>query len=223
MMPLRLFADRGFSAANLATFLLYFALTSILFYLPQTVIAGWGRSEAEMSLIFIPFAGLMATLGPVAGRLSDRVGAGPLIGLGAAVVAVAFGAIGWLAPQQRFWWHVLPSMTLMGLGMAFVVSPLSAAVMAAVDDASTGAASGINNAVSRMAGLVSVAAMGAVAALAYAAAGGTASFGVPADAPGHAAAMDAAFATVAYVCAALAAAASVTALLLIPRPASTPA
>ena len=219
MMPLRLFGDRGFSAANLATFLLYFGLTSILFYLPQTVIVGWGRSEAEMSLIFIPFSALMATLGPVAGRLSDRVGAGPLIGFGAAVVAVVFAALGYLAPRQEFWWHVLPLMTLMGLGMSFVVSPLSAAVMAAVDDASTGSASGINNAVSRMAGLVSVAAMGAVAAMAYAGAGGPATFGEPSAAPGHAAAMDASLTAIAYVCAALCAAASATAFLLVPRPA----
>lgn len=219
MMPLRLFADRGFSAANGATFLLYFGLTAILFYLPQAVIVAWGRSEAEMSLIFIPFSILMATLGPVAGRMSDRVGAGPLIGAGSAVVALVFAALGLLAPQQQFWWHVLPLMTLMGLGMSFVVSPLSAAVMAAVDDASTGSASGINNAVSRMAGLVSVAAMGAVAAVVYAAAGGPSSFGEPSAAPGHAEAMNAAFAAVAYVCAALSAAASATAFLLIPRPA----
>ena len=223
MMPLRLFADRGFSAANLATFLLYFALTAVLFYLPQTVIAGWGRSEAEMSLIFIPFSALMATLGPVAGRLSDRIGAGPPIGLGAAVVAVSFALLGALAPAREFWWHVLPLMTLMGLGMSFVVSPLSAAVMAAVDDASTGAASGINNAVSRMAGLVSVAAMGAVAALVYAASGGPDAYGLPSGAPGHAEAMTAALRWIAYACAALAATASAVALALIPHraPATT--
>ena len=219
MMPLGLFADRAFSAANLATFLLYFGLTAVLFYLPQTVIAGWGRSEAEMSLIFIPFAALMATLGPVAGRLSDRVGPGPLIGTGAAVVAVVFAGLGTLVQAQQFWWHVLPLMTLMGLGMSFVVSPLSAAVMAAVDDAATGTASGINNAVSRMAGLVAVAAMGAVAAAAYAAAGGPATFGEPTDAPGHAEAMNAGLRLVAYACAGLSAAASAVAFLLIPRPA----
>jgi EmrB/QacA subfamily drug resistance transporter len=218
MMPLRLFADRGFSAANAATFLLYFGLGAILFYLPQTVIAGWGRSEAEMSLIFVPFSALMATVGPWAGRLSDRIGPGPLIGIGAAIVAVVFAALGLLAPQERFWLHVLPLMTLMGLGMSLVVSPLSAAVMGAVDDASTGAASGINNAVSRMAGLVAVAAMGAVAATAYAGAGGPASFGEPVTAEGHGPAMNAAFAAVAYVCAALCAAASATAFLAIPRP-----
>ena len=223
MMPLRLFADRGFSAANAATFLLYFGLTAVLFYLPQTVIAGWGRPEAEMSLIFVPFSALMATLGPAAGRMSDRLGAGPLIGLGAAIVAVAFAGLGHLAPRQEFWWHVLPLMTLMGLGMALVVSPLSAAVMAAADDASTGAASGINNAVSRMAGLVAVAAMGAVAAGAYGAADGPATFGLPSDAPGHAEAMSAALRLVAYGCAGLCAAASAIAFLLIPRPATRPA
>lgn len=223
MMPLRLFADRGFSAANLATFLLYFGLGAILFYLPQTVIAGWGRSEAEMSLIFVPFAGIMAVVGPIAGRMADRVGPGPLIGVGAALVAVVFTGLGLLAPAERFWAHVLPLMVLMGLGMALVVSPLSTAVMGAVDDASTGAASGINNAVSRMAGLVAVAAMGALAALAYAAAGGPVSFGELSPAAGHASAMNAAFRSVALSCAALAAAASVIAFLGVPRPAPTQA
>ena len=223
MMPLGLFADRAFSAANLATFLLYFALTAVLFYLPQTVIAGWGRSEAEMSLIFIPFSALMAVLGPVAGRASDRIGAGPLIGVGSAIVAASFAGLGWLAPAREFWWHVLPLMTVMGLGMALVVSPLSAAVMAAVDDASTGAASGINNAVSRMAGLVAVAAMGAVAALVYASAGGPAAFGLPSEEPGHAEAMSAALRVVSYGCAGLAALASATALMGIPRPRAAPA
>ena len=219
MMPLGLFADRAFSAANLATFLLYFALTAVLFYLPQTVIAGWGRSEAEMSLIFIPFSALMAVLGPVAGRASDRIGAGPLIGAGAAIVAVSFAGLGWLAPAREFWWHVLPLMTVMGLGMALVVSPLSAAVMAAVEDASTGTASGVNNAVSRMAGLVAVAAMGAVAAGVYGASDGPAAFGLPSGEPGHAEAMSAALRVVSYACAGLAAAACATALLGIPRPA----
>ena len=172
MMPLGLFADRTFAAANLATFLLYFALSAVLFYLPQTVIAGWGRSAAEMSTVFVPFSAAMAVLGPVFGRLADRVGPGLPIAGGAAVVAVAFAGLALTAPMQAFWAAVLPLMALMGIGMSAVVSPLSTAVMGAAPDEATGAASGINNAVSRMAGLVAVAAMGALAARAYGAAGG---------------------------------------------------
>ena len=217
MMPLGLFADRTFAADNLATFLLYFALSAVLFYLPQTVIAGWGRPAAEMSLVFVPFSAAMALLGPVFGRLADRAGPGPPIAGGAAVVALAFAGLALTAPVQSFWGAVLPRMSLMGVGMAAVVSPLSAAVMGAVPDEATGAASGINNAVSRMAGLVAVAAMGALAARAYAAAGGAGGYGAPGADP---AAMNAALAAIAWTTAALAAAASAVAALGIGRPGS---
>ena len=210
MTPLGLFRSRVFSGANVATFLLYFALSAVLFYLPQTVIAGWGRSELEMSLIFIPFSALMALLGPVAGRISDRRGPALPIGAGAALVAISFAGLAATAGLQNFWAVTLPLVTVMGLGMAFVVSPLSSAVMGAVSDDKSGTASGINNAVSRMAGLVAVAAMGALAALTYGAAGGTGEFGGPGA---TAAAMNAAFASVAWVTAGMAAAASAVAFL----------
>ena len=220
MMPLGLFRDRTFAAANLATFLLYFALSAVLFYLPQTVIAGWGRPAAQMSTVFVPFSAAMALLGPVFGRLADRVGPGPPIGAGAALVAAAFAGLALTMPMQSFWGAVLPLMALMGLGMSAVVSPLSAAVMGAAPDEATGAASGINNAVSRMAGLVAVASMGAVAARAYAAAGGGgAGYGAEGADP---AAMNAAFAAVAWITAGMAAAAAAVALLLIRRPAGDP-
>ena len=210
MMPLGLFRSRTFSGANAATFLLYFALSAVLFYLPQTVISGWGRTELEMSLIFIPFSALMALLGPVAGRMSDARGPALPIGAGAALVALSFAGLALTAPMQAFYAATLPLVTLMGLGMAFVVSPLSSAVMGAVDDARSGTASGVNNAVSRMAGLVAVAAMGALAALTYAGASSAGEFGGP---EASAEAMNAAFSAVAWVTAGMAAAASATAFL----------
>ena len=214
MMPLGLFADPAFSAANVATFLLYFALSAVLFYLPQTVIAGWGRSAAEMSLVFVPFSAAMAILGPVFGRRADEIGPGAVIAAGAATVALAFAGLALTAPLQAFWTAVLPLMALMGLGMSAVVSPLSAAVMSAAPDSATGAASGINNAVSRMAGLVAVAAMGLVAARVYAAAGGAEEYGGPGA---DAAAMTGAFAVIAWTTAAMAGAAAAVALAAIPR------
>ena len=214
MVPLVLFRDRVFWSANLATFLLYFALSAVLFYLPQLVIAGWGRSELEMSLIFIPFAGLMAVLGPVAGRVADRIGPGWPIGLGAAAVAASFAGLALTAGIESFWGAVLPLITLMGAGMSFVVSPLSAAVMGAVEDRQTGTASGINNAVSRMSGLVAVAAMGTLAAAVYSGAGGAGEFGGP---EAETAPMNAAFVAVAWFTAAMAAAASVIAFVFIGR------
>ena len=88
-------------------------------------------------------------------------------------------------------------MCLMGFGMGLLVSPLSAAVMAAAPDSQSGAASGINNAVARSAGLVAVAALGGIAALTYTAAGGSENFGVASTAAGHNEALNTAFSTVA--------------------------
>ncbi len=218
MMPLRLFANRAFSAANLVTFLLYFALSAILFYLPMALITGWGTPEVEVGLVFLPITIAVAIGSSVVGKLAGRIGPAPLIGAGCALVALAFATLAWGIAGGNFWIHVFAPMCLMGLGMAMVVAPLSAAVMGAVSDDDAGAASGINNAVSRVAGLVAVAAMGGVASVAYLEAGGSAGFGQPvSDLPAdHRVATNAGFAMVAWVTAGLSAIASVIAFAYLP-------
>jgi EmrB/QacA subfamily drug resistance transporter len=205
MMPLGLFRDRGFAVANLATFALYAALSAVLFFLPMLLVAGWSLSEFQTSLAFAPISAAIFLLSSRFGALADLIGPGPLIGGGAALVAVAYAWLGLAAAFQAFWVGVLGPMLLAGLGMAMVVAPLSAAVMGAASQDDSGAASGINNAVSRVAGLLAVAALGPVAASAYAAAGGPLSYGEPGTAVGHAAAMSSGFAAVAWIAAALAA------------------
>ena len=205
MLPLDLFRNRAFSAANLATFTLYFGLSAILFFQPMLLIAGWGLPELTATVAFVPLSAFIFLFSARAGRVADRVGAGPMIAMGSAIVAVAFVALAITSPMQDFWALTLPAMALFGLGMSLVVAPLSSAVMGAVDDSATGAASGVNNAVSRIAGLVAVAAMGSVVASVYAGSDGPASYGIASDQPGHAAAMNAAFATLAWITAGLAA------------------
>ncbi|MFQ6552451.1 MFS transporter [Aestuariibius insulae] len=220
MMPLGLFSDRQFSAANLATFCLYFALGAVLFYQPMTVIAGWGYSELEASLAFAPLSVFIGLLSGWVGAQADKRGPGPLIATGSALVAIAFAGHAISAPWEAFWTVTLPLNCLMGFGMALVVGPLSTAVMASATDETTGATSGINNALSRMAGLIAVAAMGAVAAGVY---DGPDSFGATSDAPGHGAATNAAFAAIAWITAALSAIAAAVAWIGIAqtRPAQT--
>ncbi len=167
MLPLYHFKNVAFSGAQGLTFALYFALSAVIFFLPMTLIGGWGVTAAEVSIAFLPFGIALTVLSPYAGRLADKVGPGPMITLGAAIVAVAFALLGLLAPLQSVWLGVLPLTILMGLGMSAVVSPLSTAVMTAVEDRDTGLASGVNNAVARVAGLLAVALMGGVAAFVF--------------------------------------------------------
>ncbi len=218
MIPLALFASPAFSAANLATGMIYFALTTILFFLPMTMIAGWGASEVLASAAFAPLSVFISTLSAKAGTWADRYGPGRLIGSGAALVAVSFAMLAALAPAQSFWISVLPGTTLMGIGMALVVSPLSTAIMGAVSEDRAGAASGINNAVSRVAGLIAVAVMGSLAGSIYLASGGPDSFGALSAAEGHAEAMTQAFARLASITGALCAADAAIAFLFISKP-----
>jgi EmrB/QacA subfamily drug resistance transporter len=203
MMPLGLFADRTFSAANLMTFTLYGALSMMFFFMPMTFIAGWGYSEIEASATFAPMTVFISAFSARAGRLADRVGPRRLLVAGSLVTGAGYALMGVLAPAQDLWWHILPSMCVVGIGMAMVVAPLSTAVMGAVPEAQSGLASGVNNAVSRMAGLISVAAVGGLVTALYLGAGGTESFGMPSDSPGHATAMNAAFQGLAWVAAGL--------------------
>ncbi len=209
VMPLRVFRSLPFSAANVATFFLYFALSAMLFFLPMALIGGWELPESQAGFVFVPLTIAIATLSGPVGTLSQRTGPGILIAAGSAVVGLAYAGLGLGvgAGWMSFWGLVMPAMVLAGIGMALVVTPLSATVMGAVDDADTGTASGINNAVSRVAGLVAVAAAGTLAAFAYDAAGGPGSFGAAlaaadASAPegmwDHVAATNAALAATAY-------------------------
>ncbi|TPK94181.1 MFS transporter [Mesorhizobium sp. B2-4-12] len=170
MIDLSLFRIGAFAGANVATFFLYFALSANLFYLPMLMIAGWGLSTAEVGFIFLPLSASIALLSGPVGQLSDRIGPRFPIACGSLVVAFAFAGLALLthAGIHHFWTGTFPLMALMGLGMALVVSPLSTAIMTAVEDKDTGAASGINNAVSRIGGLIAVAAMGSLAAWVYA-------------------------------------------------------
>ncbi len=204
MMPLSLFASRVFSAANLVSFCIYAALSILFFFLPMTLIAGWGMDEITTSLSFAPMSVFIASLSSRMGRLADRVGPALLLALGAVIVAAGYAGVALSAPAQEFWKGVLPAMCLVGLGMSLIVAPLSSAVMGAVDETQSGVASGINNAVTRMAGLISVAAVGGIAASAYAAASGPAFFGAELADPAHASAMSAGLRTLSWLAAALA-------------------
>lgn len=221
MLPLTLFRDKAFSGAQALTLLVYFGLSAVGFYLPMTLIGGWGVTPVEVSIAMTPLGIVLTVLSPIAGRLTDRVGPAPVLAMGSSIVAVAFLALGLTVGTHSVWFAVLPIMTLFGLGMSFVAGPVSTAVMTAVADRDTGTASAINNAVARVAGLFAVATMGALAALVFAnVTGGLSgvSFGLAPTSPLSAAdgalrvaATDRGFAVVCFVAAAMAAVSAVIA------------
>ena len=228
MLPLRLFGNLGFSGANGLTFALYFALGGTMFFLPMTMIGGWGQTPATVALALLPMGMLLTVLSPFSGRWADQVGPAPLITVGSLIVAVAFAFLGLMAPLHDVWLGVLPAIILLGLGMGLVVSPLSTAVMTAVDDSDTGVASGVNNAVARVAGLMAIAVLGLIVSSVFEQSLGSAAelpifFGLsaegltPAEDLARLTATDAAFAAIAYVTAALSAVSAVIAWFTLRR------
>jgi EmrB/QacA subfamily drug resistance transporter len=172
MVKLGLFRSRAFSGANLFTLILFFAFSAILFFLPMTLVSAWGKPEWEASLALLPLSLAIAGLSGMAGRLADRIGPRLLLTGGAISVAVAYAGLAATLPLMRLWEVTVPILLLKAAGMAMVVSPLSAAVMLATPDTDTGLASGVNNAVARAAGLIAVAALGAVASVVFGAVAG---------------------------------------------------
>ena len=219
MIRLDLFRDRAFSAVNLATLLLYIGLNGVSFYLPMTAISVWHISPLGVTAAFLPISICIATLSGRAGRLAQRVGFGWPLTVGSLMVACAYALIAYFAPAQDFWRLTAPFCLLTGLGLALVVGPLTACVMAAAPESDQGAASGINNATARAAGLIAVALMGRIALWSY----GPISPMMPGFALDHAngahqAASSLAFGHIAATCAVLAlAAALVSAFGLIRR------
>jgi len=162
MMPLSLFRSRNFSATNGLTLLLYFALGGALYYLPFGLIRLGGYSATQAGAALLPFALIMGFGASFTGTIADRLGPRPLLAVGPIVAASGFAVLAFVDFRQAYWAGVFPPMFLLGVGMALTVPPLTSTVMAAAGKTHAGIASGVNNAVARVAGLLAVAALGAV-------------------------------------------------------------
>ncbi|GAB3879117.1 MFS transporter [Hymenobacter segetis] len=166
MLPLVLFRNRTFSGTNLLTLFLYGALTAATFFLSLNLVQVQGYTQLQAGLAFMPLAGLISLGSRPAGRWADRHGPRLLLTVGPLVVALGFGwlsTVGVTPGPSAYWNTFFPGMVLFGLGMAVTVVPLTTAVMTAVASHYAGTASGVNNAVSRAAGVLALAIFGAVA------------------------------------------------------------
>lgn len=159
MMPLRLFADRVFSAANAMTLLVYAALGAVTFFLVlqlQTVV-GYGAFVAGIATL--PITVCLLLFASRGGALGTRIGPRVPMTVGPIVMGLASLLLARVGPDASYWLDVLPALVVFGLGLALMVAPLTATVLAAAPDANAGIASGINNAVARAGSLLAVAAL----------------------------------------------------------------
>lgn len=166
MMPLHLFGSRTFSGTNLLTLFLYGALSVGTFFLSLNLVQAQGYSQSIAGLADTPFALLLSGLSPWAGQLADRYGPRILLIVGPSLAGLGFGLmafVGLTHGSGEYWRTFFPGIVVFGVGMALTVAPLTTAVMGSVATHYAGTASGINNTVSRTAGVLAIAIVGSVA------------------------------------------------------------
>ncbi len=168
IVPPAMFRSRSFTAANVLTLLLYTALSSVMFLLPYNLIEVRGYSPVQAGAAFLPFVATMSLLSRWSGALADRIGprlpliVGPLVTTAGCVLLAVPGIGG------SYWTTLFPGILVVAVGVAIMVAPLTTTVMTSIDDErEAGTASGINNAVARVAGLLAIALFGGISIIVF--------------------------------------------------------
>lgn len=159
MLPLGIFANRIFSAANAMTLVVYAALGAVLFFLVLQLQTVSGYTALEAGVATLPITVCMLFLAKRGGRLGTRIGPRLPMTFGPLTMAVGTLLLLGVGGDVSYWRDVLPGLTVFGLGLALMVAPLTATVLAAAADEHAGIASGVNNAVARAGSLLAVAAL----------------------------------------------------------------
>jgi EmrB/QacA subfamily drug resistance transporter len=157
MLPLSIFSSRQFSAANAVTFVVYAALGVFFFLFVSFLQISMGYTPVEAGSASLPITFLMLIGSARAGELAQRIGPRIPLTLGPLIIAVGLLLMMRINPGDSYLGMVLPPVLIFGIGLTLVVAPVTATVLAAVDSSHSGIASGVNNAVARVAGLIAVA------------------------------------------------------------------
>lgn len=167
MIPLALFRNPAFTGPNVVTLLLYAAIGIFFFLLPLNLIQVQGYSATAAGAAILPFILLMSVLSRWSGGLVGRYGPRRPLIVGSVIVAMGFALFAIPSAGAPYWKAFFPAVTILGLGMAVIVAPLTTDVMNSVDEDRVGTASGINNAVARVAGVLGIAMLGIVMVWAF--------------------------------------------------------
>lgn len=205
MMPLDVFRSRSFSATNFVTFLVYAALGGMTLWLVVTLQVVAGVSPMQAGFALLPLTACMLLLSPLAGSVSERFGPTMPMTIGPLIMAGSVVALTRVDAQTAYLVDVIVPTLVFGIGLATMVTPLTATALAAVPDHRAGIASGVNNAVARVGGLLAIAALPVVT-------------GIGPDGFDDATTLRPAFVIAMWVCAGLLAAGGVVSAALVRRP-----
>ena len=164
MLPLRLFERRNFSFANIETVSVYAGLSCLTFFLVLFLQQLAGYSALKSGLALVPITAVLFVLSPRVGRLTIRFG--PRFFMGAGPLIAAAGLV-WLTRMGKhfsYWTELFPILIVFSIGLSMIVAPLTTTVLADASERDAGIASGVNNAVARVAGLLGIAVVGAAIA-----------------------------------------------------------
>ncbi len=157
LLPIDTFASREFAGVNAATFMIYAALTGLMFLLMLQLQNVLGYSALEAGASLMPINILMLIISPIAGRFAERRGARlPMTG-GSLLAAVGMLLFALVRPGTSYLTSVLPAVLVFGVGLSLLVAPLTSVALTALGQKRAGLASGVNNSVARVAGLLATA------------------------------------------------------------------
>ena len=162
MLPMRFFRDRAFAAANGASLFMYFGMFGSIFLLTQFFQTAQGYSPLEAGLRVLPWTAMPMVVAPIAGALSDRIGGRPLMAAGLALQAMGLAWIATVSTATVGYASLVGPFVLSGIGMALFFAPVANVVLSAVRPQEEGKASGTNNAIREVGGVLGVAVLASI-------------------------------------------------------------